>query len=86
MRRGETGLLEEQTDQVLLIGQVNHEQLAAATHETLNEVIWLLDRLKAMSGCSDEHLAESLERLAQGYRQFRKLESVPYGPTRQRGP
>ena len=72
MRRGETGLREEQTDQVLLIGQVNHEQVAAATQETLNEVIWLLDRLKAMSGCSDEHLAGSLERLAQGYRQFRQ--------------
>ena len=70
---------------MLLIGQVNHEQLAAATQETLNEVIWLLDRLKAMSGCSDEHLAESLERLVQGYRQFRKLKSVPYGPTSQRG-
>ena len=56
---------------MLLIGQVNHEQVAAATQETLNEVIWLLDRLKAMSGCSDEHLAGSLERLAQGYRQFR---------------
>ena len=42
---------------MLLIGQVNHEQVAAATQETLNEVIWLLDRLKAMSGCSDEHLA-----------------------------
>lgn len=64
---------------------MNHEQLAAATQETLNEVIWLLDRLKAMSGCSDEHLAESLERLAQGYRQFQKLKSVPYGPTSQRG-
>ena len=64
---------------------MNHEQLAAATQETLNEVIWLLDRLKAMSGCSDEHLAESLEGLAQGYRQFRKLKSVPYGPTSQRG-
>ena len=64
---------------------MNHEQLAAATQETLNEVIWLLDRLKAMSGCSDEHLAESLERLAQGYRQFRKRKSVPYGPTSQRG-
>ena len=49
---------------------MNHEHLAAATQETLNEVIWLLDRLKAMSGCSDEHLAESLERLAQGYRQM----------------
>ena len=70
---------------MLLIGWVNHEQLAAATQETLNEVIWLLDRLKAMSGCSDEHLAESLERLAQGYRQFRNLKSVPYGPTSQRG-
>ena len=64
---------------------MNHEQLAAATQETLNEVIWLLDRLKAMSGCSDEHLAERLERLAQGYRQFRKLKSVPYGPMSQRG-
>ena len=64
---------------------MNHEQLAVATQETLNEVIWLLDRLKAMSGCSDEHLAESLERLTQGYRQFRKLKSVPYGPTSQRG-
>ena len=70
---------------MLLIGQVNQEQVAAATQETLNEVIWLLDRLKAMSGCSDEHLAESLERLAQGYRQFRKLKSVPYGPTSPRG-
>ena len=70
---------------MLLIGLANHEQLAAATQETLNEVIWLLDRLKAMSGCSDEHLAESLERLAQGYRQFRKLKSAAYGPTSQRG-
>ena len=64
---------------------MNHEQLAAATQETLNEVIWLLDRLKAMSGCSDEHLAESLERLAQGYRQFRKLKSVSFGHSGQRG-
>ena len=64
---------------------MNHEHLAAATQETLNEVIWLLDRLKVMSSCSDEHLAESLERLAKGYRQFRKLKSVPYGPTSQRG-
>ena len=64
---------------------MNHEQLAAATQETLNEVIWLLDRLKAMSGCSDEHLAESLEHLAQGYRQFRKLKSVPFGHSGQRG-
>ena len=64
---------------------MNHEQLAAATQETLNEVIWLLDRLEAMSGCSKEHLAESLERLAQGYRQFRRLKSVPYGHTSQRG-
>ena len=70
---------------MLLIGQVNHEQLAAATQETFNEVIWLLDRLKAMSGSSDEHLAESLERLAQGYRQFRKLKSVPFGHSGQRG-
>tara|TARA_B100002051_G_scaffold34753_1_gene28044 strand:+ start:780 stop:977 length:198 start_codon:yes stop_codon:yes gene_type:complete len=63
---------------------VNHEQLAAATQETLNEVNWLLDRLKAMSGCSDEHLAASLERLAQGYRQFRKLKSVNFGRSSQR--
>ena len=58
---------------------MNHEQLAAATHETLNEVNWLLDRLKAMSGCSDEHIAESLERLARGYRQFRQSTPVTYG-------
>ena len=58
---------------------MNHEQLAAATHETLNEVNWLLDRLKAMSGCSDEHIAESLERLACGYRQFRQSTPVTYG-------
>ena len=64
---------------------MNHEHLAAATQETLNEVIWLLDRLKAMSGCSDEHLAESLERSAQGYRQFRKLKSVSFGHAGQRG-
>ena len=57
---------------------MNHEQLAAATHETLNEVNWLLDRLKAMSGCSDEHIAESLERLARGYRQFRQSTPVTY--------
>ena len=56
---------------------MNHEQLAAATQETLNEVIWLLDRLKAMSGCNDEHLAESLERLAQGYRQFSNRKVFP---------
>ena len=56
---------------------MNHEQLAAATQETLNEEIWLLDRLKAMSGCNDEHLAESLERLAQGYRQFSNRKVLP---------
>ena len=50
----------------------------------LNKVNWLLDRLKAMSGCSDEHIAESLERLARGYRQFRQPKSVTYGKTGQR--
>ena len=58
---------------------MNREHLAAATQETLNEVVWLLDRLKAMSGCSDEHIAESLERLARGYRQFRQSIPVTYG-------
>ena len=62
---------------------MNCEQVAAATQETLNEVVWLLDRLKAMSGCTDEHIAESLERLAGGYRQYRKPKSVTYSKTRQ---
>ena len=62
---------------------MNREQVAAATQETLNEVVWLLDRLKAMSGCTDEHIAESLERLAGGYRQYRKPKSVTYSKTRQ---
>ena len=55
------------------------EHVASATQETLNEVVWLLDRLKAMSGCTDEHIAESLERLARGYRQFRQSTPVTYG-------
>ena len=63
---------------------MNHEQVAAATQETLNEVVWLMDRLKAMSRCTDEHIAESLERLAGGYRQFRQPQSVTYGNTIQR--
>ena len=63
---------------------MNREQVAAATQETLNEVIWLMDRLKAMSGCTDEHIAESLERLARGYRQFRQSTPVTYGKTSQR--
>lgn len=58
---------------------MNQEQVTAATQETLNEVIWLLDRLKAVSGCSDEHLADSLERLARGYRQYSKPKVVSYG-------
>ena len=58
---------------------MNREHLAAATQETLNEVVWLMDRLKAMSGCTDEHIAESLERLARGYRQFRQSTPVTYG-------
>jgi hypothetical protein len=62
---------------------VNREQVAAATQETLNEVVWLLDRLKAMSGCTDEHIAESLERLAGGYRQYRKPKSVTYSKASQ---
>lgn len=63
---------------------MNREQVAAATQETLNEVVWLMDRLKAMSGCTDEHIAESLERLARGYRQFRQSTPVTYGKTSQR--
>lgn len=63
---------------------MNREHLAAATQETLNEVVWLMDRLKAMSGCTDEHIAESLERLARGYRQFRQSTPVTYGKTSQR--
>ena len=63
---------------------MNREQVAAATQETLNEVVWLMDRLKAMSGCTDEHIAESLERLAGGYRQFRQSTPVTYGKTSQR--
>ena len=59
------------------------EHVASATQETLNEVVWLLDRLKAMSGCTDEHIAESLERLARGYRQFRQSIPVNYGKTSQ---
>ena len=55
------------------------EHVASATQETLNEVVSLLDRLKAMSGCTDEHIAESLERLARGYRQFRQSTPVTYG-------
>ena len=62
---------------MLLISSVNHEQVVAATQKTLNEVVWLLDRLKAMSGCSDKHLAESLERLARGYRQFTNRKILP---------
>ena len=57
---------------------MNREQVAATTQETLNEVAWLMDRLKAMSGCTDEHIAESLERLARGYRQFRQSIPVTY--------
>ena len=64
---------------------MTHEQLAAATPEPRNEVSWLRDRLKAMSGCSDEHLAGSLERLAQGYRQFRQPKSVTYSNGPQKG-
>ena len=52
--------------------------------ETLNEVVWLMDRFKAMSGCTDEHIAESLERLARGYRQFRQPTQMTYGKTSQR--
>ena len=63
---------------------MNREQVAATTQETLNEVAWLMDRLKAMSGCTDEHIAESLERLAGGYPQFRQPKSVTYGKTSQR--
>ena len=63
---------------------MNREHLAAATQETLNEVVWLMDRLKAMSGCTDEHIAESLERLARGYRQFHQSTPVTYGKTSQR--
>ena len=63
---------------------MNREQVAATTQETLNEVAWLMDRLKAMSGCTDEHIAESLERLARGYRQFRQFIPVTYGKTSQR--
>lgn len=63
---------------------MNREQVAAATQETLNELIWLMDRLKAMSGCTDEHIAESLERLARGYRQFRQPTPMTYGKTSQR--
>ena len=63
---------------------MNREQVAAATQETLNEVVWLMDRLKAMSGCTDEHIAESLERLARGYRQFRQPTQMTYGKTSQR--
>ena len=62
---------------------MNREQVAATTQETLNEVAWLMDRLKAMSGCTDEHIAESLEHLARGYRQFRQPKSVTYGKTGQ---
>ena len=62
---------------------MNREQVAAATQETLNEVVWLMDRLKAMSGYTDEHIAKSLERLAGGYRQFRQPKSVTYGKTGQ---
>jgi|TARA_Y100000991_G_C21680872_1_gene225122 hypothetical protein len=57
---------------------VKQEQIEAATHETLNEVIWLLDRLKAISGCSDEHLAKSLERLASAYRKYSKPKAISY--------
>lgn len=63
---------------------MNREHLAAATQETLNEVVWLMDRLKAMSGCTDEHIAKSLERLARGYRQFRQSTPVTYGKTSQK--
>ena len=63
---------------------MNREQVAAATQETLNEVAWLMDRLKAMSGCTDEHIAESLERLAGGYRQFSEPTPVTYVKTSQR--
>ena len=52
--------------------------MAATTQETLNKVVWLMDRLKAMSGCTDDHIAESLERLAGGYRQFRQSTPVTY--------
>ena len=58
--------------------------MAAATQETLKEVVWLMDRLKAMSGCTDEHIAESLERLAGGYRQFSEPTPVTYCKTSQR--
>ena len=51
---------------------MNQEQIAASKHETLNELIWLLDRLIAINGCSDEHLAKSLERLASAYRKYSK--------------
>ena len=63
---------------------MNREQVEAATQETLNEVVWLMNRLKAMSGCTDEHIAESLERLACGYRQFRQSTPVTYGKTSQK--
>ena len=63
---------------------MNREHLEAATQETLNEVVWLMDLLKAMSGCTDEHIAESLERLARGYRQFRQPRPMTYGKTSQR--
>ena len=63
---------------------MNPEQVASVTQETLNEVVWLLDRLKAMSACTDEHIAESLEHLARGYRQFHQPKSVTYGKTGQR--
>ena len=62
---------------------MNREQVAAATQETLNEGVWLRDRLKAMSGCSDEHIADSLQRLAGGYRQYRKPKSVTYSKASQ---
>ena len=63
---------------------MNPEHVASAKQETLNEVVWLLDRLKAMSACTDEHIAESLEHLARGYRQFHQPKSVTYGKTGQR--